>query len=63
MTDAERFKAGRLKLGLSQREYGVELGYPDSPNLRNQIDKMERGIRAVPAHRMKIMDLLLEKVK
>lgn len=62
-TDAERLKAGRQKLGLSQRAFGVALGYADTHNTRSEIQKMEAGTKPIPAHRMMILDLLLEKVK
>ena len=44
---AEEFKAARLELGLTLRQWGINLGYNDTKNMRNHIQHIETGLKPV----------------
>lgn len=44
---AEEFKAARKEIGLSQREWGIWLGYNNTENMRGHINQMESGLKPV----------------
>lgn len=43
----EQFKQARQTLGLTLHDFGLMLGYEDSPHLRSQVHKMETGDKPV----------------
>lgn len=44
---ATEFRAARKSMGLTLREWGINLGYNDTKNMRNHIQQMESGLKPV----------------